>query len=68
MGGIGGRVGRGGVGGEEGGKNHPQGHSMSSHDIHTVANNTPVGHTASGSKYRSPLSNWRPTWVPLFQP
>ena len=69
MGGGAGRggVGRGGVGGEGGGKKHFQGHPMSSHDAHTVANNTPEGHTASGSRYRSPLSNWHPPWVPLFQ-
>ena len=71
---MGGGAGWVGVGWEEvggwvgGGKNYPQGHAMSSHDAHTVANNTPVGHTASGSKYRSPLSNWHPPWVPLFQP
>ena len=63
-----GGVGQGGVGREGGGKNQPLGHSMSSHDAHTVANNTLVGHTASGNKYRSPLSNWHPPWVPLFQP
>ena len=48
-----GGVGRRGVGGMGGGKNHPLGHPMSSHDAHTVANNTPVGHTSSESKYRS---------------
>ena len=59
----------GGMGGGVGdGKNHPLGHPMRSHDTHTVANNTPVGHIASGSEYRSPLSNWHPLWVPLFQP
>ena len=62
VGGIGsgvgwGRTGWGGVGGVGGGKNHPLGHHMSSHDVLTVANNTPVDHTSSGSKYRSPLSN-----------
>ena len=62
-----GGVGRGGVSGVGGGKNHPQEHSMSSHDAHTVANNTTVGHVASGSKYRTPLSNWCPPWAPLFQ-
>ena len=36
-----GGVGWGGAGGEGGGKNHPLGYSMSSHDAHTVANNTP---------------------------
>ena len=41
--------------GEGGGKNHPLGHSMSSHDAHTVANDTPVGHRASGSKSMSSL-------------
>ena len=70
-----GGMGRGGVGwdgegwgGVRSGKNHPLGHSMNSHDAHTVANNTSVGHTASESKYRSPLSNRRPPWAPLFQP
>ena len=70
--GMGGKVGwdgEGWVGWDRvgGGKNHPLGHSMSIHDAYTVANNTPVGHTASGSKYRSPLSNWRFPRVPLFQ-
>ena len=60
--------GEGGVGGEGGGKNHCLGHHMSGHDTHTVANNTPVGHIVSGRKYRSPLANWHPIWVPLFQP
>ena len=59
------RTGRGGVGG---GKNHSFGHSISSHGAHTVANDTPVSHIASGSKSRSPLPNWHPPWVPLFQP
>ena len=63
-----GGVGRGGVGGDGGGKKPPLGHSMSSHDAHTVANDTPVGHIASGSKSRSSLPNWHPQWVPLFQP
>ena len=72
VGGMGGRVGWGGViwggvGGMGGSKNHPLGHPMSSHDAHTVAKDTPVGHIASGSKSRSPLPNWRPPWVPLFQ-
>ena len=61
-----GRMGRSGWGGRW--KNHPVGHPMSSHDAHTVANDTPVGHITSGSKSRSPLPNWRPPWVPLFQP
>ena len=63
-----GGVGWGGMGGVGGGKNHPLGHPMSSHEAHTVANDTPVGHIASGSKSRSPLPNWHPPWVPLFQP
>ena len=42
-------VGQGGVGGVGGGINHRLGHPMSIHDAHTVANNTPVGHIASGS-------------------
>ena len=50
-----------GVGGVGGGKNHHLGYPMSSHDAHTVANDTP------GSKPRSPLLNWHPPWVPLFQ-
>ena len=50
--GRGGWVGWGGVGG---GKNHPLGHPMSSHDTHTVANDTAVGPIASGNKSRSPL-------------
>ena len=45
------------VGGEGGGKNYPLGYSMSSHDAHTVANDTPVGHIASGSKSRPSLPN-----------
>ena len=61
-----GGVGWGGVGGVGGGKNHPLGHSMSSHDANIVANDTPVGHIASGSKSRSPLTKWCPLWVPLF--
>ena len=75
MGGMGGRVGwvagwagvgRGGVGGEGGGKNHCLGHHMSSHDAHTVANETIVGPIVTGSKFRSLLSNWRPLWVSWF--
>ena len=61
VGGMGGEVaevGQGGVDGVEGVKNHPLGHPMSSHDAHTVANDTPVSHIASGSKSRSPLPNW----------
>ena len=57
-------VGRGGVGGVGGGKNHRLGHPMSSHgthivanDIHTVANDIIVGHIVCGSKPRSPLPN-----------
>ena len=50
-------MGRGGVGGVGGSKNHHLGHSMSSHYAHTMANNTPVGHIVSGNKYRSPLPN-----------
>ena len=63
-----GRMGRGEVGGEGGGKNHCLGHPISSHDAHTVANNTLVGCIVNGSKYRSLLPNWHPPWVPLFQP
>ena len=33
------------VGGMEGGKNPNLGHPVNSHDAHTVANDTPVGHT-----------------------
>ena len=64
VGGMGGGVGQGGVGG---GKNHHLGHPMSSHDAHTVANDTIVGPIVSGSKPRFPLPNWRPPKVPLFQ-
>ena len=63
-----GGVGQGGVGGLGGGKNHPLGHSMSSHDAHTVANDTIVRPIVSGSKPRSPLPKWHPPWVPMFQP
>ena len=66
VGGMGNGVGREGVGGVGGGKNHPLGHPMNSHDTHTVANDTLAGHIASRSKSRSPLPNWRPLWVPLF--
>ena len=52
VGGMGGGVGWGGVGG---GKNLRLGHPTSSHEAHTVANHTPVGHIVSGSKSRSPL-------------
>ena len=52
-----GGVGQGGVGGVGGGKNHPLEHPMSSHDAHTMVNDTPVGHIASGSKSRSSLPN-----------
>ena len=61
-------VGQGGVGGS---KNHPlghpMGHPMSSHEAHTVANNTPVGHIASGSgsKYRSPTVQLVPYMGPI---
>ena len=48
------------------GKNPRLGHPMSSHDDHTVANETPVGHIVSGSKPRTPLPNWHPPWVPLL--
>ena len=61
---IGGGVGLGGV---EGGKNSYLGHPMSSHDVHTVANDTPVGRIITGSKSRSPLPNWCPPWGLLFQ-
>ena len=44
------------MGREGGGKNHPLGHPMSSHDAHTVANNT------SG-----PLSQWEQIQVPTVQ-
>ena len=54
-------------GGVEGGKNLHLGHPMSSHDTHTVPNYMIVSHIVSGSKPRSPLPNWRPPWVPLFQ-
>ena len=60
LGGIGGGAGWGGWvgwGGVGGGKNHLLGHPMSSHDAHTVDNDTPVGHIAIGSKSRFPLPN-----------
>ena len=68
-GGVGrGRMGGGaGAGGVGGGKNHYLGQPMSSHNAHTVANDTIVGHIVSGSKPKSPLSNLCPPWVPLFQ-
>ena len=50
----------------EGGWDPCLGYPMSSHDAHTVANNTIVGPIVSGSKPWSPLPNWRPPWVPLF--
>ena len=37
-----------GWGGVEGGKNLRLGHPMSSHEAHTVADDTPVGHIVSG--------------------
>ena len=66
--GMGSGVEWGGVGGVIGGKNYHLGHPMSSHDAHTVANDTVVGPIVGGSKPRSPLPNWYPPWVPLFQP
>ena len=51
-------------GGMGGGKNHRFGHPMSSHDAHTVANDTIMGHIVSGIKPRSPLPNWCPAIVP----
>ena len=48
------------------GKSPHLGHPMNSHDDHTVANETPMGHIVSGSKPRTPLPNWHPPWVPLF--
>ena len=36
-----------GWGGARGGKNYPPGHPISNYDVHTVANDTPVGHIAS---------------------
>ena len=59
VGGMGDGAGWGEVGG---GKNPHLGHPMSSHDAHTL-----VGHRVSGSKPRSPSSNWHPPLVPLFQ-
>ena len=63
---VGWGVGWGVGGGEEGGKNHYLGHLISSHNAHTVANDTPMDYIVSGSKPRSPLPNWHPSWVPLF--
>ena len=68
MGGGEGWVGWGGAGGAGGSKNFCLGHPKSSHDAHTVTNDTPVGHIVSGCKPRSPLPIWCPQWVPLFQP
>ena len=48
-----GGVERGGVGGMGGGKNYRLGHPMSSHDVHTVANDTIV--------------QWEQTQVPTAQ-
>ena len=50
----------GGVGREGGGKNHPWGYSMSSHDTHTVANDTSVGQTNPGRQ-------WEQIQVPTAQ-
>ena len=47
-----------GWGGVRGGKNNQFGHPMSSHDAHTVANDTIVGHVVN--------RRHRPS-VPLFQ-
>ena len=55
---------RGGVGVVGGVKNPCLGHPMSSHEAHTVANDTPVGHIVSGSKSRSPLPIWYLPIVP----
>ena len=60
-------VGRGGVGGVGGGKNYRLRHPTSSHDAHTVANDTIVGPIVSGNIPRNPLPDWCPSWVPLFQ-
>ena len=59
VGGMGSKVRWGGVkwGGVGGDKNPCLGHPMSSHDVNTVANDTPVGHIVSESKPRSPLPN-----------
>ena len=51
-----GGVGRAGVVGG-GGKNPYLGHHMSSHDAHTVANDSSVEHIVSGSKSRFLLPN-----------
>ena len=61
------RVGWMGWDGVGGGKNHHLGHPMNSHEAHVVANDTIGGHIVSGSKPRSPLPNWHPPWVPMFQ-
>ena len=70
MGGMGNRVGWGGKGwsgvGWEVAKPPYLGHPVSSHDAHTMASDTPVGHIVRGSKFRSPLPNWHPPLVPLF--
>ena len=41
--------------------------SWSSHDVHTMAHATLVGHRGSGEHFRSPPSNWHPPLVQLFQ-
>ena len=61
MGGMGGKVGWHGWSLVGGGKNHCLGHPISSHVAHTVANDTPVGHTVSGSKSRSPTAQLAPS-------
>ena len=54
-GGVGGGAGAGGMDGVGGGKNHYLGQPMSSHNVHTVANDTIVGHIRS---------QWKQTQVP----
>ena len=55
-------------GGVVGNKKSHLAHPMSSYDAHTVTNDTSGPHIVSGSKHRSPLPNWHPPWVLMFQP
>ena len=56
-----------GWGGVEHSRNPCLGHSISSHDAHTVANDTPLGYIVSESKSMSPLPIWHPPCVPFLQ-
>ena len=68
----------GGMGGEAGGmgwsgwggrwQKAPFVTPMSSHGAHTVPSDTIVSLIVSRRRLRSPLPNWHPPWVLLFQP